>query len=73
MVLAESEIDQFGASMPLSPKELAYQAIQSASDSSTDLVTTNGTSPSPTTAPKNILDEVLPMEEAIREIMYLEE
>lgn len=71
---APSNIDSYGEQMSLSPVEMAYQAIQSASNSPITLVTTNGTISSPTIAPSNdILNQVLPLDEAIQEIMCLEE
>jgi hypothetical protein len=71
---APSDIDTYGEQMPLSPAELAYQAIQSASESPVTLVTANGTTAPPITAPSfDPLNQVLPMDEAIREIMSLEE
>ena len=52
--------------MPLALTKLAYQSIQSASDSTISLVMTNGTSSSPIISPStDILNEVLPLEEAI--------
>ena len=60
--------------MPLSPVELAYQAIQTASEPSTNMVSTTGTTLSPITVlSKDLLNEVWPTDEAIREIMSLEE
>lgn len=60
--------------MPLSPAELAYEAIQSASESPVTLVTTNGITGPPIIVPSfNPLNQVLPVNEAIREIMSLEE
>lgn len=60
--------------MPLSPAELAYQAIQITSEPSTTLVSTNGANLPPITVLfKYLLDEVLPSDEAIREVMSLEE
>jgi len=54
-----SNIDSYGEQMFLSPAELVYQAIQSASDSSVTLVTTNGTISPPITPPSNdLLNEV---------------
>lgn len=71
---APSDIDIYGEQMPLSPVELAYQAIQFASESPVTLVTANGTTTPSITAPSfNPLNQVLPMDEAIREIMSLEE
>ena len=58
----------------LSPAELAYQAIQSASESPVTLVTANSTISPPITSPSfDPLNQVLPKEESIREIMGLEE
>lgn len=60
--------------MSLSPSKLAYQAILSASDSFVALVTTKDTAYSPITDPSNnILDEVLPSDETIQEIISLVE
>ena len=60
--------------MPLSLAKLAYQPIQLASEPSTALVLTNGTLLSPKKVPsKDLPDELLPLDEAIREIMSLEE
>ena len=60
--------------MPLSPAELAYQAIQITSKPSTAMVSTKGTNfPPITVLSKDLLNEVLPTDEAIREIMSLEE
>lgn len=60
--------------MPLSPSELAYQAIQSTSKSLVSLVTANCTTDPPIIAPSfDPLNQVLPTDEAIREIMSLEE
>ena len=67
-----SDIDSYGDQMPLSPVELAYQAIQTASEPSTDMVSTTGTTLSPITVlSKDLLNEVWPTDEAIREIMSL--
>jgi len=61
-----SNIDSYGEQMPLSPIELAYQAIQSASDSLVTLVMNNSTSSASTTAPSSdLLNQVLPLDEAI--------
>ena len=69
-----SDIDTYGEQMPLSPAELAYQAILSAFESSVTLVTANGTTTPPIMAPSfDPLDQVLPTDKAIREIMSLEE
>lgn len=70
--LTTSYIDAYGKKMSLSPAELAYQAIESALDSPVTLVMTNVTVSSTTTSPSNdILNQVLPSNEAIREIMCL--
>ena len=56
--------------MFLSPDKLAYQTIQSASTSSvTFVIVDDMTSPPTTTPPLEPLDQLLPMNEAIREIM----
>lgn len=69
-----SDIDSYGDQIPLSPAELAYQAIQIASEPSTAMVSTKGTNLSPITVlSKDLLNEVLPTDEAIREIVSLEE
>ena len=60
--------------MPLSPAKLAYQAIQTASEPSIDMVSTTGTTLSPITVlSKDLLNEFWPTDEAIREIMSLKE
>jgi len=60
--------------MLLSPAESAYQAIQITSEPSTAMVSTEGTNLPPITVlSKDLLNEVLPTDEAIREIMSLEE
>ena len=60
--------------MPLSPAELAYQAIQIAYEPSTAMVSIESTNIPPITVlSKDILNEVLPIDEVIREIMSLEE
>ena len=52
--------------MPLSPAELAYQAIQITSEPSTTMVSTKGTNLPPITAlSKDLLNEVLPIDETI--------
>ena len=69
-----SDIDTYGEQIHLSLAELAYQSIQSTFESSVTLVTANGTtSPRLTTPSFNLLNQVLPSDEAIREIMCLEE
>ena len=69
-----SDIDSYGDQMPLSPAELAYQAIQITSEPSTVMVSTKGTNLPPITIlSKDLLNEVLPIDESIREIMSLEE
>ena len=74
IIPAPSDIDSYGDQMPLSPAELAYQAIQITSEPSTAMVSTNGTNLPPITVlSKYLLNEVLPTHEAIREIMSLEE
>ena len=74
ILLVPSEIDTYREQMLLSPSQLAYQAIQSASESLVTLVTANGTIVPPITAPSfDPLNQVLPMDKAIREIMSLEE
>jgi len=70
---APSDIDTYGEQMPLLPAKLAYQAIQSAFDSPVTLVTANGTISPPIMAPFDPLNQVLPKDEVIREIMSLEE
>ena len=66
ILLAPSDIDSYRDQMPLSPTELAYQAIQITSEPSTALVSTNGTNLPPITfISKDLLDEVLPTDEAI--------
>ena len=58
--------------MPLSPAELACKAIQIASKSPVTLVSANDTTAPPITAPSfDQLNQVLPMDEAIREITSL--
>jgi len=71
---AHSDIDSYGEQMPLSLAKLAYQSIQSASESLVTLVMTNGTTSSPITSPSNdLLNQVLPSNEIIQEIMSLDE
>jgi len=71
---APSDIDPYGEQMSLSPAELAHQAIQSASESLITLVMASSTtSPPITTTSFDLLNQVLPSNEAIREIMCLEE
>jgi len=56
--------------MPLSPVELAYQGIQSTFASPVILAMANGTIALPITAPPlDPLNELLPMDEVVREIM----
>ena len=60
--------------MLLSPAELPCEAIQIASESLITLVLSNSTTPPPITTPSfDTLNQVLPMDEAIREITSLEE
>jgi len=60
--------------MPLSRAKLAYQAIQSASESLVTFVMTNGTASSPINAPSyDLLNQVLSPDKYIQEIMCLEE
>ena len=60
--------------MSLSPAELAYQAIQITSEPSTAMVSTKGTNLPPITVlSKDLVNEVFPTDEAIQEIMSLEE
>jgi len=74
ILLAPSDLDTYRDQMPLSPTELAYQAIQSASASLVTLVTTNSTTTLPINSPPfDLLDQVLPMNGAIREIMSFRE
>ena len=68
------DIDSYGDQMPLSPAKLAYQAIQITSEPSTTMVSTKGTKLPPITIiSKDLLNEVLPTDKAIREILSLEE
>jgi len=74
ILLAPSDINTYREQMPLSPTDLAYQAIQSSSESLATLVTTNGTVVPPIIVSSfDPLNQVLPIDEAIREIMSLEE
>jgi len=74
ILLTSSDIDSYGEHIPLSLADLAYQVIDSTSDSSASLVTTNDTASSPIMDPSNdLLDEFLPLGEAIQDIMSLEE
>ena len=58
IISAPSDIDSYGDQMPLSPVELAYQAIQITSEPSTDMVLTTGTNLSPITVlSKDLLNE----------------
>ena len=60
--------------MTLSLVELYYQVIQSASNSPVTLVTANDTTSSPTTYPSSdLLNQFLPLDKAIGEIVCLEE
>ena len=60
--------------MLLSLAELAYQAIQITSEPSTAMVLTKGTNLLPIKVlSKDLLNEVLPTDETIREIMSLKE
>lgn len=69
-----SDIDTHGEQMSLSPAELAYKAFQIASESLVTLVSANGTTAPPITAPSfDPLNQVLSVDEAIREITRLEE
>ena len=71
---APSDIDTYGEKMPLSVAEPPYQAIQFASESPVTLVSANGTTTPPITAPSfDPLNQVLPKDDFIREIMCLEE
>jgi len=71
---APSDIHSYGEQIPYSSVELAYQAIQSTSKSRVTLLTTNGTTFSPINSPSNnLFNQVLPSDEAIQEIMCLEE
>ena len=66
IILAPSDIDSYGDQMTLSPAELAYQAIQTTSEPSTAMVSTEGTNLPPITVlSKDILNKVLPIDEAI--------
>lgn len=74
ILLTPSDIDTYGEQIPLSPTKLAYQAFQSASESSVALVTANNTTTPPINdSPFDPLNQVLPTDGAIREIMSLEE
>lgn len=74
IVMAPSDIDTYGEQMALSTAKLAYQAIQSVSESPITLVMANGTTSPPVTAPSfDLLNQVLPLDESIRDIMCLEE
>lgn len=74
ILMAPSDTDTYGEKMLLSPAEFAYQAIQSASVSPITLVMANGTMTHPINAPSfDPLNQVLYKDEAIREIMSLEE
>ena len=69
---APSDIDSYEDQMWLSWAELAYQAFQITYEPSTAMVSTNGTNLPPITVlSKGLLDEFLPTDEAIREIMFL--
>ena len=69
---APSDIDTYEEKMPLSLAELAYQAIQFSSESPVTLVSANGTTTPPITSLSfDPLNQVLPMDKAIREIMSL--
>ena len=74
ILLAPSDIDTYGVQMPLSPAELAYEAIQSASESPITLVSANNTTSPPITALSfDPVSQFLLMDKAIREITRLEE
>ena len=61
-----SKIDSYGDQMPLSPAELAYKAIQIASEPSTNTVSTAGTNLPPITVlSKDLLNEVWPTNKVI--------
>ena len=63
---APSDIDSYGDQMPLSPADLAYQAIQITFEPSAVMVSTNGTNLLPIMVlSKDLLDEVIPMEKFI--------
>lgn len=73
ILLAPSNIDTYGEKISLSLVELAYKAIQFTSKSSVTLVSANNTTAPPVPAPSfDPLNQVLPMDEAIREITNLE-
>lgn len=73
ILAAPSDINTYREKMSLSPSELAYQAIQSAFKSLVTLVTTNDITAPPITVPSfKPLNQVLPQDKAIREIMILE-
>ena len=66
IIPAPSDIDSYGDQMPLSPAELAYQAIQIASKPSTAMVSTEGKNLPPIIVlSKDLLNEVWPTDEAI--------
>ena len=74
IIPAPSDIDSYRDQMPLSPVELAYQAMQTSYELSTAMVLTNSTNLTPITVlSKDLLNEVLPTDENIQEIMSLEE
>jgi len=74
ILLAPLDIDYYGEQMSLSAVELAYQTIQYTSNSPITLVIANGTTSSHTIAPSSdLLDGILLKDEAIQEILYLEE
>ena len=74
ILLAPSEIDTYGEKMFLSPVELTYQSIPFASKFSVTFVSANGTTTPPITPLSfDPLNQVIPMDEGIREIMRLEE
>jgi len=74
ILLAPLDIDTYREKMSLPPAELACKSIQIASKSLVTLVSANGTTTPPITASSfNSLNQVLPKDEVIREIMSLED
>lgn len=71
---APSDIDTYKKQIPLSLAEFTYQVIQSTSTYLVTLVMANNTTAPPITTPSfDPLNQVLPTDESIREIMNLEE
>ena len=77
VVPSNSEVDSFGDAMPLSPFEIAYQAIQSFSDSCSTKIhpmnVVHGESLSISTSDSTNFSDLVHMDEQIREILSVDD